>query len=383
MLAHLGLWLLLAAIAGAVFAVATRWLLRTPRCLRAAACPTRVARLWRVGGVDGLSLAAWVRCGRHEQPWVIDTGFAGPPVLSLPWVVRGRGRSPERCEADYLATADGLARSPPSTRACRGALDRFKAECNASSFTAGCTTTLMGIGASSVSNSDMILAPPLELLAPSGVFLSGRSCAGAPNADVLSTTQMQTASLITCDWLRQNGPCLIAPRAGELHVGLGGEELLAARASSEGFASELSGGAFVARVAVGGRSFRLTVDTGSALTVSLGADASRELRSCESSRPQHIQQQGVNGERVCSSVVWSTAAVAGHTLETPVFLNDHDAEQVDGYIGLGILQCFDMLVAEDEMRLRLVEDDVGARRRLAERSRDGWCGVAPRCAARR
>lgn len=385
MRAYFGLCLLFAVVCGTVFAFAARWLLRTPRCRDPATCPTRTARMWGVGGVEGRSLVVWVRCGVVEQPWVVDTGFAGPPVLSLPWIARGgwkeRGRA-RRCEETYASTTDELARSPPSEQTCRRALDRFMADCNANAFTAGCTTTLMGIGASSVSNSDMILAPPLELLSPSGAFLSARSCSGAPNADVLSTTRMQTASLITCDWLRQNGPCLIAPRAGELRVGVDGNELLHLRSSHELFANELSGGAFVARVSVGGTSFRLTVDTGSALTISLGTDAAKSLLSCDARDPMHVQQQGVNGERVCSSVVWSRADVAGRSLDTPVFLNDHGIEQVDGYIGLGILECFDVLVTRGEMRLRFVADDVDARSRLVDASRGGWCGVPPRCAAR-
>lgn len=378
---------LFAVVAGAtfalVFALVLRSSLNTPRCRAVAECPTRVARMWTVGGADELSLVVWVRCGVSEQPWVIDTGFAGPPVLSLPWIALGsKGSSPETCERAYAATVRAMAaRAPVGAQGCRRALERFMRDCNATSFTAGCTTTLLGIGSSSVSHSDMLLAPPLELLGVSGAFFSGRSCAGAPNADILSTTQMSTASLITCDWLRQNGPCVISPQEGELRVALDGEELLRARASSTLFANELSGGAFVARVHIGGRSFRLTVDTGSALTVSLGADAVATLQSCEAGEPMHVQQKGVNGERVCSSVVWSTMSVAGHRLQTPVFLNDHPlGGGVDGYIGLGVLQSFEMLVSFKEMYVRLVRDAVDARQRVTDSTRSGWCGVAPRCA---
>ena len=172
---------------------------------------------------------------------------------------------------------------------------------------------------------------------------------------------------------------MIMPNAGELHVGLGGHELIRAQTASKFFASELSGGAFVARVTIGGKSFRLTVDTGSALTISLGLDAANSLKSCESSEPMHIQQQGVNGEHVCSSIVWSTADVAGTSLKTPIFLNDHNIEQVDGYIGLGILKCFDILITFKEMRLRFVQDDLDLRKRLSDGARSGWCGVAPKC----
>ena len=375
---------LFAVVCGVVFALLSKWLLHTPLCRDPAACPTRVARMWTVGGAEGRSLVVWVRCGKSEQPWVIDTGFAGPPVLSLPWIVRGRrgGRPDRRCEEAYAKTTADMTRSPPSDEACRSALDRFMADSNANAFTAGCTTTLMGIGASSVSNSDMILAPPLELLSPSGTFLSGRSCSGAPNADVLSTTHMHTASLITCDWLRQNGPCLLSPSAGEFRVGMDGLELLHLQSSFHPFATEMSGGAFVARVVVGGRPLRLTVDTGSALTVSLGAAAADLLRSCESREPMHIQQQGVNGERVCSSVVWSSVDVAGRSLRTPVFLNDHGIEQVDGYIGLGVLKCFDLLITRTGVKLRFVEDDLESRTRLVDASRTGWCdGAAPKCSA--
>lgn len=382
MIKEVSLCLVFAVVCGVVFALATKWFLSTPRCRDPAKCPSRVAHLWSVGGAEGLSLVVWVRCGSLEQPWVIDTGFAGPPVLSLPWIVCGRKAKPEQCEHAYASTSAEMARSPPSEQTCRNALNRFMKDCNADSFTAGCTTTLMGIGASSVSNSDMILAPPLELLSPTGTYLSGRSCSGAPNADILSTTHMQTASLITCDWLRHNGPCLISPKAKEFHVGIGGSELMQLHSSCKLFATELSGGAFVARVKVGGDTFHLTVDTGSALTISLGANAARKLASCDASGPMHVQQQGVNGERVCSSIVWSKAEIAGRSLDTPVFLNDHDIEQVDGYIGLGLLSCFDILISKTEMRLRFMEDDPGMRKRLVETSRTGWCDAAPQCGTR-
>ena len=164
-----------------------------------------------------------------------------------------------------------------------------------------------------------------------------------------------------------------------MHVGMDAEDLLRLKASSTLFASELSGGAFVANVSIEGRSFKLTVDTGSALTISLGLEAVKKLRSCEKSHPMHVQQQGVNGERVCSSIVWCKADVAGRSLKTPVFLNDHNIEQVDGYIGLGIIKCFDMIITKQEMRLRFVEDDLSTREKLTDASRSGWCTMAPRC----
>ena len=377
---HVCLCAMFAVIAGLVFAFTLKALLRTRICRPASGCDNRVARVWCVGDVDELSLVVWVRCGESEQPWVIDTGFAGPPVLSLPWTAVAPRGVFEDCQHGYNATIRALARSPPDPKSLDRALDRFLRECNASSFTAGCTTTLVGIGETRVSNSDMLLAPPLELMGHSNVFSSGRSCVGAPNADILSTTRMATASLITCDWLRQNGPCLISPSIGELRIGLDGPELLQLYSEFHPFANELSGGAFVTTLELGGQKFRLTVDTGSALTISLGVDAVERLKMCEKNEPMHIQQHGVNGERVCSSVVWSSTVIAGSVINTPVFLNDHPIDDVDGYIGLGLLQSFDMLITPSHMYICPTSDNDGARRELVEKARSGWCSLAPKCA---
>lgn len=349
----------------------------------AAACTHRRAKLWTVGGERGQSFAVWVRCGAVEGPWVVDTGFGGAPVLALPWLARQRDNaSAERCAEVYAATAKRLG-DGGGGRGARRALRDFQARTGARAFTAGCTNTFLGIGSAATSTTDMLLAPPLEVWsAAGGGFSSPRTCvSGGLGADVLGTTEMATAPLLTCDWLRQNGPCLLSPATETLQLALDDAEALALRDECFCLASELSAGAFVASVRVAGVSVRLTVDTGSALTIAVSGAAARRIARCSATRPARLTQTGVNGEAVCADVVACSAEVEpGRPRDVPVFVQDAEADDVDGYMGTGLLADYDLLVFDREIWARRTRADEGRdidEWATALGASDGWCGGAP------
>ena len=58
-----------------------------------------------------------------------------------------------------------------------------------------------------------------------------------------------------------------------------------------------------------------------------------------------MKQHGVNGEKVCSEIVESDIEFCDKKMKVPIFMNDSKIESVDGYIGLGFLRAFDILIS--------------------------------------
>ena len=334
------------------------------------------AKVYTLGDAGAASLVVFARIGALEAPMVIDTGFSGAPLLSLPWLARQKpGTS---CERVYLKTLAELDKGPPGSFECVETLDLFVKGSGVSSFTAGCSNVLQGIGGMKTVTSEMLLTPPIELQSEDGSFFVARHI----EADVLTTTDAPTCHLLTVDFLRQNSPSLVAPSTGEMSLRLASDKADEFRRSGFLMSSELRGGAFVAEILVGGRTFRVTVDTGSPLTVSLGRRAADQVRMCHAHEAKRLVQRGINGERVCSDIVWAAVKLgASESMQLPVFLNDSDATDADGYVGLGLLRGYDLMF--DESKLFAIRSglaiDADAIYALGTRA---WCSsAAPRCAA--
>tara|TARA_B110000046_G_scaffold177225_2_gene203748 strand:- start:25 stop:966 length:942 start_codon:yes stop_codon:yes gene_type:complete len=265
----------------------------------------------------------------------------------------------------------------------RIALKGFMNDTHSHSFTAGCTTTMMGIGASTQMSSDMLLTHALVLEGPGGMMTTPRGCDASPPAEIMTTTDMPTPHIITIDWLRQVGPCVIEPFLGRLRTSLPVAEVLRMTQSFCKLKTTMSGGAFVAQVSVGGEEMALTVDTGAGVTIALSSQAARRVRDCSRQRAQKAIQHGVTGETVCSDVVRCPVAFGDHKLrDCPVFFNDSEVEDADGYVGAGLLKQYDILILHDALYVKkngdasdLFVDDV---------TRGGECkgGLATRCGTR-
>lgn len=315
-----------------------------------ASCGDRVVRVELVGGPNP-ALVAQACIGSHHTAFLIDTGYAGAPCLSLVQLSREGGGIRQSAADHYASSGSGTV----AHAAQHAALLEFIRRENCVSFTAGCSQTLMGIGASTVSTSDILLGPPLTLCAPGGggAFVSGRECAGSIGADVYSTTPMDTTHILTLDWLRQVSPCLLQPSRETLEIALEPSALLRERPSFTSLTREMSGGAFVATVTIGRESFSVTVDTGAACYVALSSNAAQRLRSCSRDVSKHVRQRGANGEQVCGDIVTSSVTLGGHVIEdVPVYVNSSPLFDVDGYIGLAYLRHFDLLILDDELLIR-------------------------------
>ena len=324
----------------------------------AEACHGSIVGLHEVGGSNPCAIVQ-ARVGQYRTAFCIDTGFAGPCLLSLPCLARAPALSEGE---DVVAWAT---RAQPAIVAARtssieqaAALNEFVKSNRCSDFTSGCTMRLASIGATRESTSEMLLAPPLELATPNGeggapsvFWTSPRACSGQPVAEVLASTPMPTLHILTCDWLIQNSPALLSPHAGTLSTNLSSDVFAVERASLHVIATELSGGAFVATLKVEGVSLRVTVDSGAACYLSIGKQASGKLRAC---RPtgRTMRQVGANGERICAHAVLARVDLCGATEEVPVLVNDMALDSEDGYVGWCFLRHFDLCVTPDTLYAR-------------------------------
>lgn len=321
-----------------------------------------------------VALLVPVRIGTFLSAMVLDTGYAGPPLISMPVLCSENGKSSDALHLHRAVQKSGS----PSEQKQYKTLRRFMSDNACVSFTAGCRVDLMGISSSESVTSEMILAPPIELQSTTGEWVLAKAHAGLPIADVLSTTSFPTLHIMTLDWLRQVGPCCIMPSRNVLLIGMTPAETIQMRPSFTTVTHEMSGGAFVATIKVGGVDMRMTIDTGATSFLSLGASAASRIRSC-TSVSKKVEQFGVNGEVVCSEVVNADLQFAGHVLSVPCFMNDTDLPDVDGYVGAALLCAFDLLILPNELMARKIADV--DRAMLDSVSAPGSCGLSLRCAS--
>lgn len=318
----------------------------------ASECPTRDVALHVAGGTN-IAFVCEAEIGGHSTLFILDSGFAGMPVLSLPVLAVESGER-QLVDEHMSIAARAMATTLRRQDAALDALVRKKGCC---AFSGGCTQTLMGIGANTTTTSDTVLAPPILLRTTEDTLVGGRFCSGRPNADVLSTTRMATPHILTLDYLRQSAPVLVAPRQGVLRLSLRPDEMRAALPGFRTVSTSMSGGSFVTKLRVGGAEITATVDTGAAVYVALGPTAAARVRSCDASDPLHVTQHGVSGEVVCSTVLRTTVDMGGLiTTECPVYVNSIDLGDVDGYVGAALLEAYELLILERELRIRPVGD---------------------------
>ena len=141
---------------------------------RAEQCAGNTVRLFEVGGGNPC-MAVCVRLGSFRAAMCIDTGFAGPCLLSLPCLATAPTFS---APVETWCTNAQRALADVSSVRQEAALDTFVQQQRCSTFTSGCTMRLASIGTTKESTSDVILAPPLELMKATALeeWTSPRAC---------------------------------------------------------------------------------------------------------------------------------------------------------------------------------------------------------------
>jgi len=286
----------------------------------------------------------------------IDTGYAGPPVLSKSYMAYTYGGSHatlrDRTVAQRFEHAMKHVRGDAARRQRHAHVDRFVQRAGCHTYTSGCTMRLMSIGAVVEQQADMMLCPALRFQAARGGWLAPKRVfeIGAIGDVFVTNPLPHSVHILTSDYLFQMAPCAL--ELGRERVGFRlSADALRRWATREGYREypiRLAGGSIVIDIVVGGTRFALTMDTGAPGPVSLGRRAKGRF-ACKTA-DRSVQQLGVNNERICSSVMIADVTFADRSFgEVPVLLNDHDVHGVDGYVGLGILRCFDILIQRDRI----------------------------------
>ena len=321
----------------------------TPRC-------TALLLRGRIRGVSTLFL--------------IDTGYAGPPVLNTHFLAAAP--DDDAGHEELMRRVRGRVRAAGEYAALR----RFMGRAGGVDFASGCRMNLTGIASSTEKHADLILTSALAFETAEGEFESPSARSGLPGGDVFVTNSIaNTPHILTVDYLCQRAPCLIDVGHARVEWCVPAARFLALRAAFARLPSVRGGGVFHVPVTVGGVDFRCVLDTGSEMCVTLHRvhvkrfECSREWRS--------IRQSGIDDQSACVAAVDAPVSFAGHAFPAClVGMSESARATVDGYVGMGLLRCFDLL---------LTQDDVFARRnghrcaRLADVV-DARCGAAaPLC----
>ena len=372
---------LLVAILGALVVLIDRTV-RVGRLVVPSTCATTAYRVQIVGKANKNAVIC-ARIGTRDTLFMIDTGYAGAPVLHLPALVCEERLSTTGAAEERVAALLASLHAYTCTQSEQEeALKRFVRAQACTEYTAGCTTRLMGIGTTRESTSDLILAPALQICDTAGEFHAPRVCAGLPVADLFSTSRNAAMHILTLDFLLHVAPCLLSFSHETLEVGLSDDRFLLERVSFTSCATSFSGGSFVAHIWLNGQRMACTVDTGAAICISLSRSAGERLRQCEQDAPMRLSQRGVNGEHICSDIVHCDVSFAGTDLShVPVLLNDYDLDDVDGYIGLLFLMSFDLLMTPSSLSCRFNGTPIDTTA-TASVAQPGACRTAPPCTRR-
>ena len=293
----------------------------------------------QISGNVNPSISIPFKIGKYESVFILDTGYAGAPVLNTKIL-----DIPFDGNIDmYLSKLSNVA---CSNEDANRKLDGFKTHNKCIDYTSGCVLRLMGIGETSEKASDMLLCSPILMKTENeSSYVNVKQKLGIAEADVLMTNhELNSPHILTLDYLMHLSPCMICPRQGKMHLGMGSLEFVSERAQCEHVSSETIGGAYVCTLNVDGVPVRCTVDTGASMTICIGKSVFDKMSRYKKT-DEHIQQIGINSEVICSNIILSDISFCGKSFsEVPVFVNDQEVEETDGYVGLGLLKCFDLLV---------------------------------------
>jgi len=294
----------------------------------------------------------------------LDTGYAGPPVISL--FLLGAGEMvAQKCmhwtgiEERFKHALDVAQSIPASERVRTSAAAIANSSCE--SYTSGCTMRLVSIGDVSEQQADMLLCGPLEFNDAYRRLLSPRAQTARPQADVVVTNALHGAPhIVTADYIFQVSPCCLWMNRGVWETCMNTLRLGSIAQSFCTFALRLVGGAPVMDVHVLGVRLVCTIDTGASGPVCLGKTAATRVltRNGVHMTKSGPQQRGINNEIVSSSLTELEVMVKGDNGDSismervAVLANDRETAHTDGYVGMGFLRAFDILFTNAVVGLR-------------------------------
>lgn len=294
---------------------------------------------------DGVNEVLLLETYLHDREFLfmIDTGYAGPPVLSRSYLAVKTNMIVTSIKKRYMEILEKM--NTVSEDDAHQAVYDYMTTSGCLSYTSGCTMRLMGIGSTKEQQADLLMCPMLKIKNIFGYFSSPKKNTYT-FADMFVTNSLNSSvHIMTCDFLMHHAPCLIDIGNESLEVSLPPERYLLSKVFFHMYPITFHGGAFVVELKVDDEKFICTVDTGAPGPICLGYDASNRLKKCSVKERKILKQHGVNGEKVCSEIVESDVEFCDKKMKVPIFMNDSKIESVDGYIGLGFLRAFNILIS--------------------------------------
>tara|TARA_B100002051_G_scaffold274689_1_gene316462 strand:+ start:660 stop:1811 length:1152 start_codon:yes stop_codon:yes gene_type:complete len=312
-------------------------------------------KLNRVNDSRGMneSLILEAKLNGIETLFMLDTGYAGPAVLSSSYLVVQEHCRKGNVLKRYRDSIDRLRQGVKDDDRHR-MIDQLIRHRECQSYTSGCTMTLAGIGSVVEQQADMLMCKPLMFKNTWGRFVAPSS-PSKPKADVLVTNALPVSvNILTCDYLLHSSPALIKMKRQTLELFLSPLVVDLIRYTFVFVEARMMGGAFVIPIVLdGGETLKVTMDTGAPGPICMNKNAISKLKTCRRPQPKKVTQKGVNGEQICSDVLFVSASLAGiHLDEVGIFVNDMNAEGVDGYVGLGVLRALDILITPSQIGFR-------------------------------
>lgn len=285
-----------------------------------------------------------------EYLFLIDTGYAGPPVLSVSYLScrdKEKGSSVEERYFSSVNNAEGL-----GEEGVVEALSSFLRR-GCISYTSGCTMRLMGIGSVEEQQADMFLCDMLKMRTVpfsgsgrGGHFSAPKRTSTSSQGDVFVTNEIpKSVHILTCDFLLHSSPCVLLNEKREMLLNLPPDQGMIWRRRTTSLPFSMHGGSFVVPVQVEGVTLYCTLDTGAPAPLSLSSSSSSKLSGEKKEKKSTLFQTGANGEKVESSLFDASVSFGGEEIETTYLMNSSESQGVDGYIGIGILRGFDIFLS--------------------------------------
>jgi hypothetical protein len=327
---------------------------------------------------DGVNELLIIESMINDQPFLfmLDTGYAGPPVISRSYlsINRSKGSLKSRYQ-DAIAKMKSVSNDDEFK-----AINQFINNSECLPYTSGCTMKLMGIGQVEEHQADLIMCPMLKLRNIMGVFMAPKKSTHA-FADMFVTNSLKNSlHIITCDYLLHHSPLLISFQSDCIELNMSAVRYNIARLGFTMHDAKFSGGSFVVELFINDNPLFFTVDTGSPTGICVGKNAANKIKKCKIDKTQKsVRQGGINGEVVCSDIVESEVTFCGLTYSVPIFMNNMSTDLVDGYVGLGFLRGFDIIMTHQSIGFSRNNIPLQTYNHYTKYATDGNCGQDVSC----
>ena len=340
-------------------------------------CKSFVFRLNRIQ-TDGVNELIVIESILNNDPFLfmLDTGYAGPPVISRSYLsIKLSIGSLESRYNDAMSKMTSVTTDDEFK-----AINNFinKSECLP--YTSGCTMKLMGIGQIEEHQADLVMCPMLRMRNTMGVFMAPKKSTQA-YADMFVTNSLKNSiHILTCDYLLHHSPAMISFAHDCLELNMSMTRYNLAKVGFTMLDAKFSGGSFVVDLFINNNALSFTVDTGSPTGICVGQNAAHKVKTCNINGTQKsVRQGGINGEVVCSDIVESEVTFCGSKYIVPIFINNMATDFVDGYIGIGFLRGFDILMTHETIGFSKNNVPIQTYSHYTKYATEGNCGKDLAC----